>query len=449
MVSFMGIFKNGGKIMKRQVTLLYGIMAFLMFLNASPSLAGQDNNLTFAVFSDPHLYDVSLGTEGAAFEAYIVQDRKLIRESEAILDATIDAIIEDTRVKFVLVPGDLTKDGEKKSHKLLSKKLKKLEKAGIKVFVVPGNHDVNNPHAYRYEGEDEISVPNVSPQKFKNIYKQFGYKEALYEDPNSLSYVAEPADGLWLIAMDSCRYENNYVEGHPVTGGEFKTETLEWIVDKIAEGKASGKQMIGMMHHGAVEHYFMQSAFFPEYVVKDWPVVSHQLAAAGLSVVFTGHYHANDVTKRSFPDGSFVVDVETGSLVTFPNPYRTVTFNWNNFLEIESHLVTEIDYDTGGLSFPEYAETYLSEGLVGIAYYMLQTEYELPAGEPTLTYAAQLANAFKAHYAGDETPSLLRLQVIGEYLASPDPIENLIGQYLGTLWTDLAPADTKLTISVN
>lgn len=433
--------------MKPKMVILSLILAVLFLLIYSPIWAFQ--GAKFAVFSDPHVYDSSLGTEGDAFEWYLAQDRKLIRESEAILDATIDAILDDPQIQFVIVPGDLTKDGEKKNHHLFANKLKEIEKAGKQVYVIPGNHDINNPHAYRYVGDIEIPIPYVTPEKFKKIYKKCGYDEALYQDPNSLSYVAEPVQGLWLIAMDSCIYDNNLSEGEPATGGEFKEETLEWILNKVQEGNTAGKQMIGMMHHGVVEHYLMQSELFAEYVVADWPNVSNQLAAAGLKVVFTGHYHANDVTSRNFPEEKYLIDVETGSLLTFPSAYRTVTLTPDNQMEIESNFISEIDYDTDGQPFPLYAESYLTEGLIGIAYYMLQTDYGLPPGEPALTYATQLAEAFKAHYAGDEIPSQETLSIIYSYLSSSVPIENLMGQYLGTLWTDLAPGDTTLVLDLN
>jgi 3',5'-cyclic AMP phosphodiesterase CpdA len=450
-------------VMKRLSGVVFFAMTILFFLGSPP---WADENIKFAVFSDPHVYDSSLGTEGSAFEAYLVQDRKLIRESEAILDATIESILKEKDVQFVIIPGDLTKDGEKKSHHLFAKKLKKLEKAGVEAYVIPGNHDINNPHAYRYYGDNEIPVPYVSPKKFKTIYKKYGYKEALYEDPNSLSYVAEPVPGLWLIAMDPCIYDNNIAEGKPVTGGEFKTETLAWILARIGDGKAAGKQMIGMMHHGVIEHYTGQSILFADYVVKDWLIVAPQLATAGLNVVFSGHYHSNDVTKMEF-GGNFMLDVETGSLVTYPCPYRVVTLSSDNELGIESRFIEAIDYDTGGLPFPAYAEAYLTEGLTGIAYFMLITDYGLPEGEPTLTMAMQLADAFKAHYAGDELPDPVTMALIYQYYTcdfgnlgiTPGDLEmepdqacyilNLIGQYLGTLWTDLPPADTSVTIDLN
>jgi hypothetical protein len=48
--------------------------------------------------------------------------------------------------------------------------MKRLERAGIQVFVVPGNHDVDNPHAVRYVGDGSEPIPSVSPHMFRWIY---------------------------------------------------------------------------------------------------------------------------------------------------------------------------------------------------------------------------------------------------------------------------------------
>ena len=59
-------------------------------------------SVSMAIFSDPHYYDPDLGTVGEAFDNYIVHDRKLIAESEAIMDATVELMV-DLDVEVVLV----------------------------------------------------------------------------------------------------------------------------------------------------------------------------------------------------------------------------------------------------------------------------------------------------------------------------------------------------------
>ena len=79
-----------------------------------------------------------------------------------------------------------------------------------------------------------------------------------------------------------------------------------------------------MMHHNLIEHYAGQSQLDPGYVVDDWKNVVNRLMDAGLKIIFTGHYHANDISVYS-DDGRELYDIETGSLVTAPSPYRLVT----------------------------------------------------------------------------------------------------------------------------
>ena len=62
------------------------------------------------------------------------------------------------------------------------------------MYVTNGNHDILNPNAVRFNGDTTSPVDYLTPKQFKNIYEDFGYKEAIAKDPKSLSYVVEPAE---------------------------------------------------------------------------------------------------------------------------------------------------------------------------------------------------------------------------------------------------------------
>lgn len=415
-------------------------------------VANAQASVRFAVFSDPHLFDPALGTEGEAFEAYLAQDRKLIRESEALTKSVVAELIKNHQsepLDFILVSGDLTKDGERASHEKFAGYLAQLEAAGIPVYVIPGNHDVNNPHAMSFDGATATPVENVTPAQFSSVYNQFGYGEAKAIDANSLSYAVEPVPGLVLLGLDSCKYADNVAKGYPVTSGAYSAATQTWIVDQIAAARANGKQVIAMQHHGILEHYTGQSQAFTEYVIDDWQNVSESLAKAGLGLMFTGHYHANDITEKTWADtGDKLYDVETGSLVTAPCPYRIVTLHGNNAAQIETKKVQEIDYDTNGVAFPEYAQQFLYEGLMGIAQYTLKEQYKLDDAI-VAALAPLVADAFEAHYAGDEKMDATTKTTIDTYLAGSDYTTQLLKKTLYSLWTDLAPADNRALLSLN
>jgi UDP-2,3-diacylglucosamine pyrophosphatase LpxH len=427
-------------------TLLLSIIAFFLITGSALAQAPR-----FAVISDPHLYDTELGITGPAFEAYLARDRKMLRESEAILASALEKI-KAQQPDFVIIPGDLTKDGELSSHMKLAEYLADLEKSGIEAFVVPGNHDINNPHAVAFEGETTTPVAHVTPEEFTGIYGPFGYDQAIARDPNSLSYVAEPAKGFWLFGIDTCKYDDNLANGHPETGGAISEETLNWILDMLFEAKMRHKTVAGFLHHGMLEHYRGQSRLFAEYVIEDWQAVAQTLSAAGLQLVFTGHYHANDITQSDWEEDR-IYDVETGSLITYPSPFRLVDLHGRHAAAVRTFYVDEIDYDTGGMSFPDYAENFLYQGLVSIATYILtlppdQGGFALSL-EEAMNEAPFVAQTFMAHYAGDESPDGATLGQIISYTGSSDPRYQSLGQALGSLWTDLAPADGSALLSLN
>lgn len=328
--------------------------------------ASKDGSwISISIFSDPHLYDTSLGTRGEAFQRYLASDRKMLVESEAILKSVIEMISSDDS-KIVLIPGDLTKDGELKNHQLLANYLRQLESKGKKVYVVPGNHDVENPESFSYTGATPTKVPTVSPSEFKSIYADFGYKEAIATDPNgSLSYLVEPVDGVWLFCLDACRWRENQGKTHSTTGGAFTDATFNWIKEKLAEGKQKGKLMIGMMHHNLVEHFHGQKMLFSDYVVNNWEEVSRTFADYGLKVVFTGHHHAHDARILKTGNG-FVVDIQTSSTVTWPCAIRRVKIDKNWVMKVTSEKISKVNVNTGGKSFQDYAKNKLVDGLPAI-----------------------------------------------------------------------------------
>ncbi|MBM3154131.1 MAG: metallophosphoesterase [Chloroflexi bacterium] len=401
--------------------------------------------VSFIVFSDPHIYDTSLGTEGKAFEDYIANDRKLLRESGEILESAME-MIKAEKASFVLVPGDLTKDGERVSHELCAKYLSQLESAGKQVYVVPGNHDVLNGHSFKYVGDNKERVPNVKPEEFAQIYAEFGYKKALFRDPASLSYVAEPQKGLWLLALDACRYAENVEGEESITDGKFNPQTLQWIEEMLKKAAMEDKAVIAMMHHGIMEHYPSQEKNYGAYIVDDFPVVSKLLATYNARLVFTGHYHAQDITVERFPEtGKFVFDIETGSLVTYPCPYRVVSIDAAQKAAIRTERVTKIK--SHPTDFPQYGQAYLEGGIAGIASRTIQ-KYGIEAAEADVL-AKHVAKAFVAHYSGDEKLPAGQIALSAEGMSGRAKlVVNNRKDLVEGLWADLEPQDNNVTLDL-
>lgn len=399
-------------------------------------------DVRFAVLSDLHFYDNRLGNTGSAFQEYLDKDRKLLVLSEEILSSAVQKVISE-KIDFVLVPGDLTKDGERLCHEGVVKALKKIEDSGVSVYVVPGNHDINNTESVQYINDSTWPVPNINADDFVSLYQEFGYKDAVHKDMNSLSYVIEPKDGLWVLALDSARWKENRPGHHPIVDGAFSRQTLEWIESRLILAAKKKKAVIAFLHHGIMEHYPANEKFYGGYVVDDSEAISSLLAAYGVRLVFTGHFHAQDITKKEFknPDG-FIFDIETGSLVTAPCPYRVVEISDGHTAAVESRFIESIPSQP---QFNDYAYDYVFNGTITMVNAKLDKFLVSKDQQPLIS--AQVSRAYCAHLLGDEKkPDVtINREGFGWWLKIVTWMqEDLINGW----WTDLPPADNDIVIDL-
>lgn len=395
-------------------------------------------DVDFAVISDLHLYDHSLGTDGAAFEETLLSDRKLLLDGVDLLDYAISEILK-SNARFVLIPGDLTKDGERVCHDLAVEKLSKLTDAGVRVYVVPGNHDVNNPGAVSYSGDTTTPVEGVSSEDFARIYAGFGYGDALERDVDTLSYVAEVADSLWLLAIDACRSRENTPGHEEVVGGKIHQDTADWIARVLDKAAGEEKAVMVMIHHGVVEHWDGQHKLHPDYLIEDYRHIGGFLASYNVRLAFTGHYHAQDITKGVFGD-KYIYDVETGSLVTAPCPIRHCSFENGGLTIGSSTIVEEL---RPGTDFAPNAMAFVKATVYKEAFSTLK-KYKVSDKDADII-ADAVGDAFAAHYSGDEDPAerpsfdKSRLGLWGRFIL-------MMQQYvLDGLWVDLPPADVNVS----
>ncbi|MGZ3880108.1 MAG: metallophosphoesterase family protein [Flavisolibacter sp.] len=399
--------------------------------------------LKIAVVSDIHYLAPSLitnnGAAGEAFQTYLNSDPKLLHLSDPIFKSVL-AKLDVEKPDILLVPGDLTKDGERTSHEAVVSYLNEVTQLGTKIYVIPGNHDINNAKAMRYDGDASYPVATIQATDFASLYANFGYANAVERDSHSLSYLTQPYKGLWILAIDASRYEEYGPEGD-IWAGRIKPETLQWALAKLAQAKDQNITVLGMMHHNLVEHYSGQSQMDPGYVIDDWQNVANQLADAGLKIIFTGHYHANDITPYVH-NGNEVFDIETGSLVTPPSPFRIVMMK-NKNLDISTYTVTSISAPIpGNMSFTDYSQVFLSQHLDGYFNYVL-TNPPFEAPQQLADFASPLfRNAIMAHFAGDEKMPPDQRKLISQLAGYSTDLSNMVT----SLWADLGTTDNKVPI---
>ena len=158
------------------------LMAMLMVGSAAyPVLAtgpAEKDELKIAVLSDTHYLSPDMIKDTADYTEHLNSDRKMFTESSAILEQMLETIRAD-QPDVLMISGDLTKDGEKEGHEALAARLEALKQAvpGLKVYVVPGNHDLRNANAMNFNTEDGAAVPagRTEPEDFKEIYNEVTY----------------------------------------------------------------------------------------------------------------------------------------------------------------------------------------------------------------------------------------------------------------------------------
>jgi hypothetical protein len=386
----------------------------------------------FAVLSDPHLFDVAMSDPGPAFDANLKTGPKLLAESGRILDAALSAIEAETP-DFLLVCGDLTKDGERTSHELAVRKLGRLVQAGVRAYVVPGNHDVRNPRASRYSGGTTQSVASVTPAEFSTLYGPFGYDDAILRDPDSLSYAVEVAPGLLLLALDS-------------GGGRLLPSTSRWARRVLSEASSRGLHVISMLHYGIMEQFRGEKTWLPDYVIDGYDAVSWLLADGGVRAAFTGHTHSQDITRRSFPcndRGRFIYDIETGAAVSWPNPWRMVEIDSGGRMKISSRFVTSLPDFAGDFSL--YSEARLREWLqAGVVAAMRRFG---ASARTAAALADQAARAGISLYRGDEPDTVHGFDTAGLDLGG-DIFAGMADGAFRDFQTDLPPADNDVTLDL-
>lgn len=278
--------------------------------------------ITLFIASDPHHLSEKTYDHGKAFDWLRNSgDGKLLHYTDEILDAfTME--IEERRPDILIIPGDLTCHGEKESHLELAEKLSKIKKLEIQVFVIPGNHDIKNPWARHYSGDEMLKIDSITEKEFEEIYAPFGYDDAISRDNHSLSYLATPCEDVWLLMLDTAKYKRNHLRTAPDMSGEIPEKAFEWIRECANLAKENNAQIIAVMHHSLLNH---NEVINEEFTIKNSQEVVDLFLSCDIQIVLTGHIHLQDI-KFYEKNNKRIYDIATSCLVAYPNQYGVLRF---------------------------------------------------------------------------------------------------------------------------
>lgn len=234
-------------------------------------------------------------------------DGKLSEKSTEILEALKERAMEE-KPDALLLAGDLTFNGELVSLREIADVLAQVEEAGIPVYVIPGNHDINYAGAASYFGSEAVKTEQISPEAFAEVMGPYGYEEALSRDEASLSYAAALADDLWLLTLDA---------NVPEEKGYITAATMSWAEQILEKAQREGIRVVVMSHQNVL---IQNSMMYNGYVIHNHEAVEHMLKRYGVSLVMSGHSH---LEHTAVSDG--LTDICSESLAVYPLQYGMIT----------------------------------------------------------------------------------------------------------------------------
>ncbi len=320
-----------------------------------PDTPGTAINPEIFIATDIHYLAKELTDFGEAFDEMSENgDGKVIPYVWEIVDTLLDVVVE-RKPQALILSGDLSLNGEYLSHQALARKLARAERAGVKVVVIPGNHDINNSGAAAYQGDDVMPANSTSPEQFAEIYADYGYDEAISRDPASLSYISELADGTWLLMLDSCQYEERNL-----IGGMIRPETYEWMEPWLEQAWNEERHVIAVAHHNLLDE---SRIYESDCTIEHAEELEEMLDSWGVTLFLSGHLHVQHFRSSQSYD---IDEIVTSSLAMAPCQFGVLkyfsphTYDYHTEqLDVKAWAERHDNPDVNLDDFDNYAREYL------------------------------------------------------------------------------------------
>jgi len=283
-------------------------------------------NFRFAIISDLHIaLPHTIWDSGDRFH--------LVELSIPALESVL-ASLQALELDFLLIPGDLTQHGEPENHAWLAKRLAQLP---YPVYVVPGNHDII---------EQQPTPQSIGADDFLAHYQLFGYA-----DTNYPYYVRNVLPGVTLIGLNSIAFDQT---GKQLPRGRLDAKQLNWLEETLAtvtnrtHTDSTKDIVLVMLHHNVLEHLpgQAQHGMGQRYMLENASELLTLLEQARVPLIFTGHLHVQDIAHHQGIHHQNLYEITTGSLVSYPHPYRVLRFEQDDSgrsqLTVETERVSTV-----------------------------------------------------------------------------------------------------------
>ena len=335
--------------MKKIIALLLCVSLFAALAPAgayaAPEAASAAGDLNIAVLSDLRYFpDTLAGDKGEAYYAYTGGAGVIGRDQDALLDAafaSLRAQAEKNRLDCVVICGDLTLGGEYAGAEALARKLSLFAfETGLRVCVLNGDRDINNPGASEFSTNLKKPTRGVTQAEFAELFASLGYRDAFHVykplgsgTQGALTYSMRLEQGYRLILADCCRYTADCTDSHTDAcerGSAFSEAQLAWVLEEAADAKRNGETPLLFTHAGLVPMNDFEEYLLPDALIADAYRIRDSVAAAGVLCSFSGGVNAADTNVYWSDSGLPLYAVSAPSVTQFPFAYRITRFDAGN-----------------------------------------------------------------------------------------------------------------------
>ncbi|MBQ8210704.1 MAG: fibronectin type III domain-containing protein [Clostridia bacterium] len=353
--------------MKRMKRYLAVIMSAVMVcLSCIPAFAHAQSvgDVTFATMAG--ISYVAPSNRGGYCDAFLLDAKSnnyQYEQLDGLLESSFAALknkVENENLKYLLINGDITYNGEYSNHAAFAEMLEQLEaETGVQVITLIGGKDVNNASSSSFaSGEKKYVVP-ASARQIKTIYENLGYDIAAnvyssYSQTSAnLSYSVELDGNYRLIVIDATYF--SYQNGVNTVTGMVSDELLEWIKTECTIARYAGQEVIGMCYWDITGKSLGDNSG----VLSNADDVAQALADAGMHYIYTAGSGKNDISAVITDDGKVIYDIMTAGLVSYPNTFRVSSFSGGigTFNVVDADEVEPIVSRTGEIYTQPYRET--------------------------------------------------------------------------------------------
>ncbi len=345
----------------------------MLFSVCCPAFAISDDigDVTFATMSGiSYVAPENRDNYSSAFLLDAKANDYQYEQIDGILDSAFAALkskVENEGLKYLLLNGDLTYNGEYANHAALVEMLEKLEEeTGVQVITLVGGKDVNNANSSSFKDGERNYITPTSANQIKTLYQNLGYDIAAnvyssYSQTSAnLSYSVELDGNYRLIVIDATYF--TYQNGATTVSGMISDELLEWIKTECTIARFAGQEIIGMCYWDITG----ESLFDSSGLLTNADTITEILANAGMDYIFTAGSGKNDISEIVSDEGNVIYDIMTAPLVSFPNTFRVSSFSGGEgtFVLVDADEVQPIVSRTG----EEYEQPYRETASLKIQY---------------------------------------------------------------------------------